>query len=242
MSVRSFVIPFLAVLWLWPAVSQGQSPELNDAYNRAGELYAQGRYQEAIPFVEKALRLSEREFGPDHLGVATALIRLALVYSAQGKYAEAEPLLKRALAIDEKARGPDHRGNATVLNRLALVYRAQGKYAEAEPLYKRVVATREKALGPDHPQVARSINNLALFYQAQGRYDDAEPLYKRVVAIFEKALNTALNTKHPFAGLLKFEYRAILENYAALLRKTGRRTEAAKMESRAKAILDKHAK
>ena len=96
----------------------------------------------------------------------------------------------------------------------------------------------EKALGPEHPFVARTLNNLAEFYQAQGRYADAEPLNKRVVAIFEKALNTK-DPLDPFALLLKFEYRGILENYAALLRKTGRGTEAAKMESRAKAILDK---
>ena len=118
MSLRSFVLPFLAVLWLWPAVSHGQSPELNDAYSRAGELYAQGRYQEALRFVEKALRLSEREFGPDHRGVATVLNSLALVYRAQGKYAEAEPLHKRALELNaERAKEEARSGAAAVKKR-----------------------------------------------------------------------------------------------------------------------------
>ncbi len=99
MSVRSLILPLLAVLWLWPITAYGQSPALDEAYKRAGELYAQGHYQEALPFAEEALRLSEREFGPDHSGVATALMRLALVYSAQGKYAEAMPprILRRIL-------------------------------------------------------------------------------------------------------------------------------------------------
>ena len=41
-------------LALWPAVAYGQSPELMAAYERSNDLYAQGRYQEALPFAEEA--------------------------------------------------------------------------------------------------------------------------------------------------------------------------------------------
>ncbi len=80
MSVRSVILSLLAVLWLWPAVAHGQSPALDDAYQRYAELYAQGRYQEALPFAEKALRLGEREFGPEHPTTAIFLNNLAAVY------------------------------------------------------------------------------------------------------------------------------------------------------------------
>ncbi len=60
---------------------------------------------------------------------------------------------------------------------------------------------------------------------------DAEPLHKRALAIMEKALGP----EHPHVA-------KILANYAALLRKTGRTTEAAKMEVRAKAIRARHAR
>ncbi|MCH7540299.1 MAG: tetratricopeptide repeat protein, partial [Proteobacteria bacterium] len=56
------------------------------------------------------------------------------------------------------------------------------------------------------------------------------PLYKRSLAIWEKALGP----DHP-------DVATSLENYAALLRKTGRGTEATEMEARAKAIRAKHA-
>ncbi len=127
MSVRSLILPFLAVLWLWPAVSYGQSAALDDAYKRSKDLYAEGGYQEALPFAEKALRLSEREFGPDHPEVARGLNDLGELYRLQGKYAEAEPLHQRALAIFEKALGPDHPDVATGLSNLGLVYHAQGR-------------------------------------------------------------------------------------------------------------------
>ena len=78
--------------------------------------------------------------------------------------------------------------------------------------------------------MALSLNNLALLYKDQGRYAEAEPLYKRALAIWEKALGP----EHPHVA-------TILENYAALLRKTERTTEATKMEARAKAIRAKRA-
>ncbi len=71
---------------------------------------------------------------------------------------------------------------------------------------------------------------------AQPRYlsprpsPEAEPLYERSLAIREKALGAG----HPHVALS-------LENYAALLRKTGRDIEAVKLEARAKAIRAKHA-
>ena len=63
------------------------------------------------------------------------------------------------------------------------------------------------------------------FTQAQGHYDAAGPVYRRSLAIYEKALGP----EHP-------ELATSLENYAALLRQTGRADEAERMEARAKAI------
>ena len=57
----------------------------------------------------------------------------------------------------------------------------------------------------------------------------AEPLYERSLAIKEKALGP----DHPAVA-------ASLQNYAALLRETGRTEEADEMDARAKAIRAKH--
>ncbi len=65
----------------------------------------------------------------------------------------------------------------------------------------------------------------------QGRYAESEPFYKRALTIVEKALGP----EHPNVA-------TSLENYALLLRATGRTAEADKMEARAKAIRVKRAK
>ena len=60
---------------------------------------------------------------------------------------------------------------------------------------------------------------------------EAEPLIERSLATRENALGS----QHP-------DVAESLENYAALLRDTGRGTEAGNMEARAKAIRAKHAR
>jgi tetratricopeptide (TPR) repeat protein len=111
-----------------------------------------------------------------------------------------------------------------------MLYHAQVNYRDAEPLFQRALAIREKALGPEHLDVATSLNNLALVYQAQGKYADAEPLYKRSLEILEKAAGPPQRVT------------TVLANYAALLKKTGRGTEAKEMKARAKTIREKHAR
>ena len=66
---------------------------------------------------------------------------------------------------------------------------------------------------------------MALLYQVSGQYAEAEPLYQRALAIWEKAL-----------GPEHLNVAQSLENYADLLRKTGRADEAAELEARAQAI------
>ncbi len=61
--------------------------------NQQGEaLYQAGRYDEALPFLKKALELGQREFGPEHPSMAMLLNDLASLHQAQGRYAEAGPL------------------------------------------------------------------------------------------------------------------------------------------------------
>ncbi len=79
--------------------------------------------------------------------------------------------------------------------------------------------------------MAASLNNLAELYHNQGRYAKAEPVFERALAIVDKALGP----DHPNVA-------TSLENYATLLRKTGRTTEAANLVAQAKAIRAKHAK
>jgi CHAT domain-containing protein/tetratricopeptide (TPR) repeat protein len=147
----------------------------------------QGRYDEAEPFIRRALAIEEHALGPNHQDVERDLNGLASVYRAERRYAEAEPLVKRALAIAEKARGPDHPDVASYLNDLAVLALDQNRYTDAESFSKRALAIDEKVPDPDERGIERDLSGLASVYRAERRYAEAEPLVKRALAIAETA-------------------------------------------------------
>jgi hypothetical protein len=92
------------------------------------------------------------------------------------------------------------------------------------------VPSREQALGAEQPTAAHSLTGLAFFFQTHGHYARAESLFEWALAIQERTLGP----DHP-------DVATSLENYADILRKTHRKTEAIVVEARAKAIRAKHA-
>jgi tetratricopeptide (TPR) repeat protein len=118
---------------------------------RVYKLFAEGKYQEAIPLAEKAVELTRRDYGPEGAGTALPLNNLGSLFNRIGAYAKAEPLLQEALRICQKVLGPEHAGTVSSLNNLGTLYCDMGEYAKAEPLSEEALRIRQKILGPDHP-------------------------------------------------------------------------------------------
>jgi CHAT domain-containing protein/Tfp pilus assembly protein PilF len=171
-----------------PAASLGDVEEAKRLNAEARQLYAQGKYAEALALSERALTLREKALGPDHPDVATSLHNLALLHRVKGDYGRAEPFAQRALAAREKALGPDHPDVAASLHNLAALYHEKGDYRRTEPLMQRALVICEKVLGAEHTEVAQSLKNLALLYRDKGDYRRAEPFAQRALAVNEKAL------------------------------------------------------
>ncbi len=170
------------------STNQPALAETADLGHRVSVLKSQGKYTEALPLAQRALKISEEAFGPEHPDTARSLNNLAGLYESLAEYAKAEPLYRRALKIREKTLGPEHPDTAASLNNLAGLYRSLADYAQAEPLFQRALKIWEKVLGPEHPHTATSLNNLALLYHLTGDYPQAEPLYQRALKIREKVL------------------------------------------------------
>lgn len=172
-----------------PATEQDRAQvAITRLYEQSRQLRQAGKYAEALPLAEQALKRWEKLLGPESPLVADSLNNLAEIYRAIGKYDLAEPLLVRSLAIYEKAFGADHPLVAESLNNLGVIAFSKGDYLRAEPFFERVLAMREKILGPDHPDFAQSLNNLAFLTYTKGDYARAETLYVRAIAIREKVL------------------------------------------------------
>lgn len=149
----------------------------------------------------------------------------AVAERQKGNLEEAASLYRQALQLCEAKRGRDDPATASILNNLGGVEAASGNYDAALPLLERAVSIRQAKLGEQDPLTAQSMNNLALLYAARGDAALAEPLYRRSLAVFEKN-NPATRS----------DLEQVLENYAALLRDTGRDSEADELDVRVRVI------
>ena len=197
-------------------------------HNLALQHQSRGEYSTAAKFLQRALSIDEKIYGPDHPRVAVRSTNLALLYHDMGRYDQAEPLYQRALAIHEKGSGANHPDTAGALSNLARLYYDRGQYHQAEPLYERALDLYQQENGSDHPSVATVLNNLALLYQSLGSYGEAQSLYERGLAIDE----AAYGPHHPAVA-------RDVSNLAKLYYDKGNYGQAESLFERARAIDEK---
>jgi esterase/lipase superfamily enzyme len=117
-----------------------RSNELEAINRKVAELRAAGKFAEATPLAERAVRLTEQKYGPNHAATAEALTSYANLLIAQKRYAPADAALKRALSIREKSK--DNAAIAQAIDNLAGLYEKQGRAADAKTLHERSASLR----------------------------------------------------------------------------------------------------
>jgi tetratricopeptide (TPR) repeat protein len=109
---------------------------------------------------ERALRIDEASFGPEHLNVASYVNNLGSVLRALADLAGARAAFERAMRIAEASLGPDHPNVAIAVNNLGSVLQDLGDLAGARAAFERALAVWERFLGPEHPHTRIARNNL----------------------------------------------------------------------------------
>jgi Tfp pilus assembly protein PilF len=133
---------------------------------------AQGDLAGARASFERALRIDEAAFGPDHPNVAIRVNNLGGVQWDMGDLEGARASFERALRIDEAAFGlgdeDAHHPNVAIrVNNLGLVQQALGDLAGARASYERALRILENSqLPPDHPYI-ESLKQKLLVLQLQ---------------------------------------------------------------------------
>jgi CHAT domain-containing protein/tetratricopeptide (TPR) repeat protein len=137
----------------------------------------------ALADAEEAVRVSERERGPDNPATATQLNRLAILYREAGQFTKALPLFERALAIREKTLSPSDPATLESIEALADVYLKLGRFSKAAPLCERALAMVESATDPKDQNLLEAINRLAFALNELGQYAKALSLYERALSL-----------------------------------------------------------
>jgi tetratricopeptide (TPR) repeat protein len=178
-----------------------------------------------IHLLEQALSLRRARYGAESYRTIPELVALADAYRRQGSYPAAELLLKQAINLWPKQPHPEMRQAIGMLRDLTGLYIAEKKFLPAHATLEQELTAEGKLYGFESPEAAATLGKLGEVYSALGHDDLAEACYKRAITVLEK---------HPSGG--SGALHTALEDYAALLRRTGRRQEAAAMEGRASAL------
>jgi len=80
-SAKRWAMAVIAACMLSPATGWAQSDALLDDYNQYATFYAQGKYQEALPFALRLVELHKSEFGTDHPTAAVLYTNVADIHA-----------------------------------------------------------------------------------------------------------------------------------------------------------------
>jgi tetratricopeptide (TPR) repeat protein len=216
---------YLQAISRWPKIAEGD-PHRSSLLAGLGSVYFQTQeFSKAERYGLAALAASEQSYGRDHRELVVPLNNLALVYSEQGRFAEAREALGRAVNVLELAGRANDPVAAPVHNSLGMVYAYQGEPQAAVSEISRAVSIWERAASSDHPRVAMALSNLAAMYCRLRRWQEAEQPVRRAREI----ITDHLGPEHPALN-------PALRTYASVLRHTGRKREARRLEETADRI------
>lgn len=230
------------------------SPEVANTVTRLADLYFnKGLLEDAETLYRRALNIREQAKGPHRVEIedtkkclekvltkrrapgsasrspanmtdsSTSLdaIPASMALGMPSAYdQDKERELEIELASIKQAMGADHPQVADCLTRIADLYCRNKRYREMEPLLLEALKIRERRLGMEHSLVSSSLKNLARLYYFQNRFELSEPLFKRALTIRQKLYGK----DHP-------RYADVEEQYAKLLRKTGRAVLAFELDA-----------
>ena len=148
-------------------------------------LHAVADYPAARAACERALKIDEAAFGPDHPEVATDVNNLGSVLQDLGDLAGARQAFERVLKILEKTLPENHPYVAATTNNLGMVLQDLGDLAGARQAFERALKIDEAAFGPDHPNVAIRVNNLGNVLRALGDLAGARQAFERALKMDE---------------------------------------------------------
>jgi tetratricopeptide (TPR) repeat protein len=211
----------------------GNSPELLPTLDAMAALALEQK-KDAEPLLKRTLSIREGNLGPNHVDVAKNLDQLAAIYTEQKRFAEAQKASERSLFIWMKELKPGSAELAEKYEKVAELYEALNRPVDAEPLVQQVLTARESG-------TVASLNTLAAIYVSKQNLLEAEPLYRLSLTILDKK-GVLTGKRPPFLSTSEDNLDLLAQtalNYADLLKKMKRKSDASKIEARIRAVTGK---
>ncbi|HLJ97257.1 MAG TPA: CHAT domain-containing tetratricopeptide repeat protein [Gemmataceae bacterium] len=195
------------------SIRQQRLQERNAYAAQVNKFRAEGKWKEAIAFVNKILAIEREVFGENHEELTGSWRQLIDLQEAGENWEAARKAGRELLALQTTLHGAtswqaaDARCILAHLERMAALdvparrrlteamqglqmasqYSARTDYAHAEPLIRRASETFHAVLGEEDPLYAQSLNNLGVLCQDTGDYAQAARLFREALPILKKA-------------------------------------------------------
>jgi len=163
--------------------------EARKLYTQAQAMYAVGKYDEALPFAERALAIAEKNPSAGPVYQARLMRDLAAIYWVK-QNPKSRALFERSAAVFEESLGRDDPETAYTQTSLGNIYRVDGDYDRAEQVLRHALTVEEKVIGPDHPWLANALRNLALLYESRKDFGRAGEYDRRALEMAERTVGT----------------------------------------------------
>ncbi len=145
--------------------------------------FSQGRYDEELDLLTRALAMQESLLDTDDPEIATTALLLGFSLADRGRYDEALPLYQRSLDIRLKVLGTENTDTAQSMLAVGVISTIRGDYLKAKPIIEQAVEIRDRLLPQGHTSLSAGYIQLAHLAERMGDKDGAERAYRKVLAI-----------------------------------------------------------
>ena len=165
------------------------SPRAASILNNIAEALDQlGRYDEALGYALRSLKIREKTLSPGHPDFGPLFNTLGNIYNGLHRNQEAIAEFEKAVEIDRKQYGPKYWLVGGGLIGLANAHQFLGHLDVALRLDREALAIFEEDFGPEHPYDAMALGNIGEIQLLENRPAEALASFQRAVAIQEKTL------------------------------------------------------
>lgn len=167
--------------------------------------------EKLLELIQKLLRQSESQLGPESEETLLILQSLAIAYGALEKHEKAEAIFRRVMAERQRLLGAEHLDTLKSWSGLAASLAAQGKIADAEREFRTLLACQSRLFAAENRETLITRKNIARAMAAQANPMEAENEYRAIVSIQTKLLGKAhpdtLDTRNNLANLIERQGR-----------------------------------
>ena len=189
----------LLTLTLTSAFLNSQSLELKNEFKVTKRLFKDKKFHDALISNDKALQLSNIEFGEKHLTTATLLENKGRLLLELEEFYKAELIFRDVYKIREELINKNHPDIAEALNYLALSLRFQNKLDDAILTHNKVLTMMASVIANNPGQISELTRSSALYraraYETKGiqlikqnKLEEAKGNFRIAIKIFDRTL------------------------------------------------------